>query len=193
MTYCSSGNKTGLAQIERVGTSVRTYKATNDVLLKKRVSSTAASTAASGAFPVDSKPPFAPVSPFPSQVSSGTYHRDKVAPELKQMGYSEQQIDSAIGKGCTTLESCVEYFLSLDQETSKRSKADQPDASSPFQATISEDTKQLVNAEAPCISWRPPVIYPHDDPFFRRSTKVGFTELPTRAKSTKIHLSPVMA
>ena len=109
------------------------------------------------------------------------------------MGYSEQLIDSAMGKGCTTLESCLDYFHSLHQEASKRSQLDQPDASSPFQATISEDTKQLVNAEALRISWCPPVVIPHSDLVPRRSTRDGSTELPTRVKSTKIHLSLVMA
>jgi hypothetical protein len=84
--------------------------------------------------------------------------------ELKRMGYTDQQVDSAVTRGCSDLNACVQYLLSAESSSKASSHAPVP-ASAPSpgnggagattssKMVISANQRQLVNMD--CALFNP--------------------------------------
>jgi hypothetical protein len=76
--------------------------------------------------------------------------------QLKSIGYTDQQVDAAVTRGCSDLNACVQYLLSAESSSKVSSHAPAPapspggnggGATTSSKMVISANEKQLVNME----------------------------------------------
>ncbi len=115
-------------------------------------------------------PPAKPPQPL-SQAPLTTSWKAKVAApaldiraELKRMGYTDQQVDSAVTRGCSDLKACLQYLLSAESSYKASSHAPAPapstsgggGAATSSIVVISSNERQLVNMDCALFNPSPP-------------------------------------
>ncbi len=83
--------------------------------------------------------------------------------QLKSMGYTDQQVDTAFARGCSDLDACVQYLLSAESSSKASSHAPAPapggggaGATTSSKMVISCDGRQLVNVDCALLNPVPP-------------------------------------